>query len=184
MADPATNTAYPASIEALPEISANTKENDPGQEHDVMHDKVHATLNALQALLGTTDDTDPASVIGRLVTLESSSGGGGRATVTALTSGTTITIDLSKGDFFTLTLAHNATIAFSNPPGAGKGFSVRLRVTQDGTGGRTLAQPAAVKLTPGGDSAIQSAAGAVTLIHYSSDDNGTTIDATIRARGT
>lgn len=184
MADPATNTAYPASIEELPEISANTKENDPGQEHDVMHDKVHATLNALQALLGTTDDTDPESVIGRVVTLESSSGGGGRATVTALTSGTTITIDLSKGDFFTLTLAHNATVAFSNFPGANRGFSVRLRVTQDGTGGHSLTQPAEVKLTDGSDLAIQSGPGEVTLIHYTSDDNGTTIDATIKARGT
>lgn len=104
-------------------------------------------------------------------------------TTTALTSGVTVTVDLSLGDFFTLTLAHNATIAFSGHPGSGKGFSVRLKVTQDVTGSRTLTQPAEVKLIPGGDSAIQSAAESVSLIHYSSDDNGATIDATIKARG-
>lgn len=111
-------------------------------------------------------------------------GGSDRSTTTALTSGSTVTIDLSLGDYFTLTLAHNATIAFSNPPGSGHGFSVRLKVTQDGTGSRTLTQPAAVKLIPGSDATIQSAASSVSLIHYTSDDNGTSIDATIKARGT
>lgn len=77
MADPATNTTYPAAIEVLPEIDPNTKENDPGQEHDVMHDKTHATLNALQALIGTTEDTDPESVLGRLGTLEDTPRGDG-----------------------------------------------------------------------------------------------------------
>ena len=187
MADPATNTSYPASVEVLPEIEPNTKENDPGQEHDVMHDKANATLNALQAFVGTTADTSADdTIIGRVMALEEAGPGGGsdRSTVTVLTSGSTITIDLSLGDYFQVTLAHNATIAFSNPPGSGKGFSVRLKVIQDGTGSRTLAQPASVKLIPGGDAAIQSAASAVSLIHYSSDDNGTTIDATIKARGT
>ncbi|WP_202844811.1 DUF2793 domain-containing protein [Luteimonas saliphila] len=116
-------------------------------------------------------------------TVWAGSGGDLRNTTTAITSGTTVTIDLSQGDYFTLTLAHNATVAFSNPPGSGKGFSVRLRVTQDGTGGRSLTQPAAVKLTDGSDLAIQSGAGVVTLVHYTSDNNGTSIDATIKARG-
>lgn len=107
-----------------------------------------------------------------------------RSTTTPVVSGTTVTLDLSAGDYFTLTLAHNATVAFSNLPGSGKGFSVRLKVTQDGTGSRTLTQPASVKLVPGSDPAIQSAAGAVSLIHYTSDDNGTTVDATVKARGT
>ena len=186
MADPATNTSYPASIEVLPEIDPNTKENDPGQEHDVMHDKANATLNALQAFVGTTADTSAAeTIVGRVLALEEANPGGisDRSTVTDLTSGSMITIDLSLGDFFRVTLGQDATIAFINLPGAGKGFSVRLKVTQDGTGGRTLTQPASVKLIPGGDAEIQSAASAVSLIHYSSDDNGTTIDATIKARG-
>lgn len=113
-----------------------------------------------------------------------SGGSGSRNAVTAIASGSTITIDLSKGDFFTVTLAENATVAFSNPPGAGRGFSVRLRVTQDGAGGHTLTQPSSVTLTDGSDVAIQSGASAETLIHYTSDDNGTSVDATIKARGT
>lgn len=78
MADAATNTLYPADIESLPEIGPNTKENDVGQEHDVMHDRANATLNALQVLVGTTSDTAPESVLGRLGALED---GGSAGTV-------------------------------------------------------------------------------------------------------
>lgn len=78
MADPASNTTYPATIEVLPEIEPNTKENDPGQEHDVMHDKANATLNALQAFVGTTADTSAApSIVGRVLALEEADPGGG-----------------------------------------------------------------------------------------------------------
>lgn len=106
-----------------------------------------------------------------------------RNVTTPLTSGATITIDWALGDFFVVTLGHNATIAFSNLPASGFGGSIRLRVTQDGTGSRTLAQPGSVELIDGSDAAIQSAAGAVTLIHYSTDGDGV-VDATIKARGT
>ena len=78
MADPATNTMYPATIEVLPEIDPNTKENDPGQEHDVMHDKAHATLNALQAFVGTIADTSVAgTLVGRVLALEEEGPSGG-----------------------------------------------------------------------------------------------------------
>lgn len=63
MADPATNTAYPVAIEVLPEISSGRRMIEPEVRHDVMHDKVHATLNALQALVGTTDVEDPVPLL-------------------------------------------------------------------------------------------------------------------------
>lgn len=68
MADPATNTSYPASIDVLPEIGPNDKQNDAGLEHDVVHDKVNAILNQLQTLVGlTSDDATDLTVLGRLL---------------------------------------------------------------------------------------------------------------------
>lgn len=59
---------------------------------------------------------------------------GGAETVTALTSGTTITVDCSLGTFFTVTLAHNATFTLTN---FAVGQTATIKITQDGTGSRT-----------------------------------------------
>ncbi len=56
---------------------------------------------------------------------------------TALTSSATITPNFSAGFNFSLTLAHNATLA--NPTNAQVGDSGVIVITQDGTGSRTLA---------------------------------------------
>lgn len=69
MADPATNTNYPATIEPLPAIGSGSRMNDAETRHDVVHDRAHATLNAIQAIVGTTEDTDPASLIARVSAL-------------------------------------------------------------------------------------------------------------------
>jgi cytoskeletal protein CcmA (bactofilin family) len=63
--------------------------------------------------------------------------------VVALTSGTTVALDINDGTIFTITLAHNiGTFNWSNP---GSGSVFTLNVTQDGTGNRTIAWPAGVK---------------------------------------
>ena len=76
MADPATDTPYPASLDLLPHVPPNAHENDPGLEHDVMHARANAVLNALMALVGTVEDTDALSVLGRLADLEEGGGAG------------------------------------------------------------------------------------------------------------
>ena len=58
-----------------------------------------------------------------------------RGEVTALTSGTTITIDMADSNNFSATLAHNAT--FANPSNDTAGQSGSIFITQDGTGSRT-----------------------------------------------
>jgi hypothetical protein len=56
-----------------------------------------------------------------------------------VTSGTTLTIDLSAGNTGSVTLAHSVTdIDFTNVPTNGVS-SFTLKVTQDGTGSRTMA---------------------------------------------
>ena len=60
---------------------------------------------------------------------------GQRGEVTALTSATTITIDMANSNNFSVTLAHNAT--FANPSNDTAGQSGSIFITQDGTGSRT-----------------------------------------------
>lgn len=58
-----------------------------------------------------------------------------RGEITALTSATTITIDMADSNNFSVTLAHNAT--FANPSNLTAGQSGSIFITQDGTGSRT-----------------------------------------------
>ena len=60
--------------------------------------------------------------------------GGGNDTITALTSASSIAVDCSLGNVFTVTLAHSATFSFSN---FSTGQAIAIKITQDGTGSRT-----------------------------------------------
>ena len=68
----------------------------------------------------------------------------------AVTSGATLSIDLSAGNTGSVTLGHNVTdIDFTNVPTNGTS-TFTLKVTQDGTGNRTMAINA-VTVNGGGD---------------------------------
>lgn len=90
--------------------------------------------------------------------------------------GGTATVDLGAGIFknFTLALTGNATLAMANLAGAGKITEFELQITQDATGSRTLALPAAFKALGGSDTSVSSAANAVTILSAKTFDNGTT----------
>ena len=60
---------------------------------------------------------------------------GQRGEITALTSATSVTIDMADSNNFSCTLAHNAT--FANPSNLTAGQSGSIFLTQDGTGSRT-----------------------------------------------
>ncbi len=96
--------------------------------------------------------------------------------VVALTSGTTIATDCSQGNAFTLTLTTNATLA--NPTNLAPGASYSWRITQDGTGNRTLAYGSAFKFPGGAAPTLSTAAGAVDVLTAVSFD-GTTLDAVL-----
>lgn len=69
-------SSYPGALDNLPaSIGPNTKEDAEGLEHDVMHNRANAAINALQALLGT--GSPAATVLARLASLEAGGGGGG-----------------------------------------------------------------------------------------------------------
>jgi hypothetical protein len=66
-----------------------------------------------------------------------------------LTDAATIAIDASLGNDFLVTLGGNRTLgAPTNPPPAGYTQEIKIRIRQDGTGGRTLAYNAAYNFPP------------------------------------
>ena len=95
--------------------------------------------NTLKIAGGTGIST---AVSGQTLTI---TGTGSIEIVTALTSSSSITVDCSLGNVFTVTLAHNTTFTLSN---FDAGQSVAIKIKQDATGGRT-ATFTGVKFTRG-----------------------------------
>lgn len=109
------------------------------------------------------------------------SGGGGGSDVLNVSTPSnvsgTVTLDFAGKSRYAgaITLGANVTtLAFSNLPGSGKFAEYELHIAQDGTGSRTFAIPASHKALGGSDTAIASAANAVTVLTASTVDNGTT----------
>ena len=103
-----------------------------------------ATLGTIEASKAVT--VDASGVISGIAKF----GGGIQEPYTDLASSTSVTLDLSLGTVFNLTLGHNVgTFTWSNYAGADYASSFVLRVKQDGTGNRTLAWPAGVDWAAG-----------------------------------
>lgn len=88
-----------------------------------------------------------------------------------------VDIDLAGGSArnFTLALTENVTsITFSNLPASGFVAEIDVEITQDATGSRTVALPAAFKALGGSDTAVASAANTVTVLSAKTWDQGTT----------
>jgi len=89
----------------------------------------------------------------------------------AVTSATTINTDLSTARRYTLTQAHNITLA--NPSNMRAGQDVFIVFTQDGTGSRLLSAVGSAWKFPGGIPTFSTAAGAVDAIGGLVQANGT-----------
>ena len=93
----------------------------------------------------------------------------------ALTSGTTVTLDLNLATTFTITLAHNiGTFNWTNPADTGAVSSFVLKVTQDGTAGRTIAWPSGVDWAAATAPTLSTAANNVDVFVFFTSDAGTT----------
>lgn len=95
----------------------------------------------------------------------------------------TAALDLAAGDYFTLPLTANATLTIANLPVDPEGRTVLIRVKQDAMGGRTLTLPASFKPMDGSDTAVQSAANAVTVLVAMTFDKGVRWEYAMRAGG-
>ncbi len=99
---------------------------------------------------------------------------GSRAVSAVVPAAGVATIDLSLGDYFTLAPTADVTsILFTNPPGAGKGARIYVRLTQDATP-RAYTWPASFKWPGGVAGTVSTGAGAVDLLELTTFDNGTT----------
>lgn len=87
-----------------------------------------------------------------------------RGTVVALTDGATITPDFALGNNFSVTLGGNRTLA--NPSNLTAGQSGVITITQDGTGGRTLAFGSYWKFPGGTAPSLTTTAAAVDVLAY------------------
>ena len=87
-----------------------------------------------------------------------------RGSVTALTSGTTVTPVWANNNYFSLTLGHNVTLANGTTPVAGQSGSIFL--TQDGTGSRTLSFGTYYKFVGATAPTISTAAAAIDRLDY------------------
>lgn len=112
--------------------------------------------------------------------VDAATGGSLRNTVTAVTPASgVLTIDLSLGDYFTVAPTANVTsIVFTNLPGAGKGASIFIGITQDSTP-RTWVWPASFKWAGGVAGSVSTGSGAKDKLAITTLDNGTTWDATL-----
>jgi hypothetical protein len=87
-----------------------------------------------------------------------------RGTVTALTSATTVTIDMAVSNNFSCTMGHN--IAFANTSNNTAGQSGSIFLTQDGTGSRTASFGTDFDFAGGTAPTLTTTAAAVDRIDY------------------
>lgn len=87
-----------------------------------------------------------------------------RGSITSLTSGATITIDMDDNNFFSVTLDTNAT--FANPSNITAGQAGSIFITQDGTGSRTASWGTYWKFASGTAPTLTTTASAVDRIDY------------------
>jgi hypothetical protein len=84
--------------------------------------------------------------------------------VTTLTYASTLTLDMSAGNNYAVTLTGNATLA--NPTNLVAGQSGVIKLTQDGTGSRTLAYGSYWDFPAGAAPTLTTTANAVDILVY------------------
>ena len=144
---------------------------------------VRATADLITAAIWNTDLKD------NLILLKTSIADDGRVSgelknfreaITTLTiAAGAITLDLSLSNTFKVTLDANITSITVSNWTASKSTPVTLRLTQDGTGGRTVALPAGWKWSYGTAPTITATLSKTDLVSLYSDDGGTTIFASL-----
>ena len=130
-----------------------------------------STANAFETTLAVTDPTADRTitlpdasltVAGRDVVQSFSAAQ--RGSVVALTDGATITPDFAAANNYSVTLSGNRTLA--NPTNITAGQSGVIVISQDGTGGRTLAYGSNFKFPGGTAPTLTTTASAVDVLAY------------------
>ena len=100
--------------------------------------------------------------------------GGGKETLSTVASASgAVTLNLSAGNVFNVTLTGNTTFSFAGATN-GLACSFGLYLTQDATGNRTITWPAGVKWAGGAAPTLTLTANATDLLVFESLNGGTT----------
>jgi hypothetical protein len=105
-------------------------------------DGASLTIEQIEDTFGTSFLVAGSGIIlnyndnGNSLTISASGGGGGSTTVVNLTFNTSLNTDASSGDIFDVTLTDNVTI--NNPTNPVNGKTIRWRISQDGSGNRSV----------------------------------------------
>lgn len=98
---------------------------------------------------------------------------GGQETVSTNAAATgAVTLNLTNGNVFSLTLTGNVTFTFSGAS-AGKACSFAAYLKQDATGSRVVTWPASVKWAAGAAPTLSTTANALDVVVFESLDGGT-----------
>lgn len=109
------------------------------------------------------------------VWVASRSRGAGKPVGVGTIAGAVLTVDLTKGSAFDVTLTANiTTFTISGPVASPDVTNFKLRVRQDATGGRTMTLPAGTKTPAAAGYVPSTAANAIDLLEFTSYDAGTT----------
>jgi hypothetical protein len=93
---------------------------------------------------------------------------------TVSSSAGALTIDLTAGNVFQLSLSENITSSsFSNPPSSGTAYAFTLKVIQDATD-RSIIWPTSVDWASATAPTLTSGSGAVDIFTFYTTDGGTT----------
>lgn len=95
-------------------------------------------------------------------------------TVVTADTGSSYTIDLTKGNVFDLTLTANCTFTFSNPPASGTVGSFTLILKQDANGSRTVTWPTSVQWPNSVEPTLSTTLGHTDVIHFFTHAGGST----------
>jgi hypothetical protein len=125
--------------------------------------------------LGTADQVLTSNGAGAAPTFQDAPAGGDTTHMAQdmqeLTDGANISWDMDSGGFAYVTLGGNRTL--DNPSNVSAGGLYRLKVTQDGTGSRTLSYGANFKFPGGTDPVLSSGAGDVDMLEFIAYDSST-----------
>ena len=133
------------------------------------------TLGTSQASKAVTADANGDVTISEELTAKSYN-----ETHATLTSASTVNIDFELGNVFNITAGHNITFTFGNSggvtnaavPPATLAYGFTLKVTQDGTGSRTLTWPSTVRWAGGSAPDLTGTANSVDVFTFLTDGTG------------
>lgn len=138
----------------------------------------------MQSVDGGTDTDDNPVAAGNDAKISLRDLAGLKIHTVAVASGTaTINCGHGLARRHTLSLTGNVTMALADCAPSGYATEGEVRIVQDATGGHTVTFPAGWKPLGGSDTAVDSAANAVTWLTFVSYDGGTTVSYAMQERG-